>query len=55
MQRKFTPKANEAIENAAKAAHKIGQKHMGTEHLLLGLCLTEDSIAKRVLERHGGI
>ncbi|MCL2354176.1 MAG: ATP-dependent Clp protease ATP-binding subunit, partial [Defluviitaleaceae bacterium] len=53
MQRKFTLKANRAIENAAKAAHKMGQGHMGTEHLLLGLCLTEDSIAQKVLDRYG--
>ncbi|MCL2398025.1 MAG: ATP-dependent Clp protease ATP-binding subunit [Defluviitaleaceae bacterium] len=53
MQAKFTQKAQEAIQNAGNAAVLLGHNYIGTEHLLLGLARTADSISKKALELQG--
>jgi len=34
----FTPEAKRVLETALEAASTLGHDHIGTEHLLLGLC-----------------
>ncbi len=53
MQERYTDKAKESLEHAAEAAKLYGHAAIGTEHLLLGLSLTEDSIAGSVLSEFG--
>ena len=53
MQGKFTQKAQEAIQNAERAAKELAHNYIGTEHLLLGLAQTADSISKKALELQG--
>ena len=47
---KFSKLAELAIENAFLAARKQHMQFVGTEHLLLGLAMTEESVAGKVLE-----
>ncbi len=49
----FTSRANMAIENTIEAARQLGHGYIGTEHLLLGLCQTGDSMAARTLSKFG--
>jgi len=53
MQIKFTQKAKEAIEYAQAAATNFGHNYVGSEHLLLGLSATSQSVATRALEDQG--
>lgn len=53
MQGKFTNKAQEVLKRAQEAALKLGNKYVGTEHILLGLTLVSDSVAAKVLESQG--
>ena len=53
MQSKLTQKAQEAIHNAGNAAGMMGHNHIGSEHLLLGLAKTADSVSKKALELQG--
>ena len=53
MQGKFTNKAQEVLKRAQEAALKLGNKYVGTEHILLGLTLVSDSVAAKGLERQG--
>jgi len=53
MQIKFTQKAKEAIEYAQKAAKGFGHNYVGSEHLLLGLSSTAQSVASKALEEQG--
>ena len=53
MQAKFTEKAREAIQNANNAATLLGHNYIGTEHMLLGLLRTKDSISSRALNMQG--
>ena len=50
MQGKFTNKAQEVLKRAQEAALKLGNKYVGTEHILLGLTLVSDSVAAKALE-----
>ena len=50
MQGKFTKKAQEVLQRAQEAALKLGNKYVGTEHILLGLTLVNDSVAAKALE-----
>ncbi len=45
----FTEKARNAIENAKIAAMELGHNYVGTEHILVGLLRVPDCIAARVL------
>ena len=49
----FSIKANESIQKAIEAAQELGHGYIGTEHLLLGLCQTPNSVASGVLEKSG--
>lgn len=53
MQGKFTNKAQEVMKRAQEAALKLGNKYVGTEHILLGLTLVSDSVAAKALESQG--
>ena len=53
MQIKFTQKAKEAIEYAQTAATNFGHNYVGSEHLLLGLSATAQSVAAKALEDQG--
>lgn len=53
MQGKFTKKAQEVLKRAQEAALKLGNKYVGTEHILLGLTLVSDSVAAKALESQG--
>ncbi|MBM6828376.1 ATP-dependent Clp protease ATP-binding subunit [Anaerotignum lactatifermentans] len=53
MQGKYTKKAQEVIQRAQEAALKLGNKYVGTEHILLGLTLVNDSVAYKALEMQG--
>ena len=44
----WTPKARQAVENGVQEAARMGQKRVGTEHLLMGLFSEEDSVAMRL-------
>ena len=45
----FTPRAKKLLEAAWNAARELGHSYIGTEHLLLGLLVAEDGVAKQVL------
>ncbi|MCL2169344.1 MAG: ATP-dependent Clp protease ATP-binding subunit [Defluviitaleaceae bacterium] len=53
MQGKFTQKAQEAIQHSGKAAQQMGQAHIGTEHLLLGLAQANESVSQKCLGMQG--
>ena len=53
MQSNFTEKAMEALNRAKEAAISLSHNYIGTEHLLLGLLRTQDSVAQRALETQG--
>lgn len=50
------PLSNEckrALAYAAEEAHRFGHRHIGAEHLLLGLLREEKSLAAQILREHG--
>lgn len=49
----FSDKATTALNLSVEAARQLGHGYVGTEHLLLGLLKTEDSVASSVLESNG--
>lgn len=49
----FTPAVKRALEAAAAEAARLQHAAVGTEHLLLGLCVEEDSLASFLLEQFG--
>ncbi|MBQ9633041.1 MAG: ATP-dependent Clp protease ATP-binding subunit, partial [Lachnospiraceae bacterium] len=49
MQMRLTKQLKKAIEHARRASRKMGHNYVGTEHLLIGLIRTEDSLASRIL------
>ena len=53
MQKNFSSDAQRALQNAKSAAEELLHNHIGSEHLLLGLCLTEGSSAQSILEEAG--
>ncbi len=53
MQSGFTKKAEEALQYAAGAAFELGHGGVGSEHILIGLLRTEDSLAGTVLINNG--
>jgi hypothetical protein len=38
---------------AAEEAERLGHRHIGTEHLMLGILRTENSVAARIFRQHG--
>ncbi len=53
MSNKFTQKAQAALNNSLLRARELGHTYVGTEHILLGLLTSGDSIAARILISHG--
>ncbi len=49
----ITSDARHVLENAKSESSRMGDERTGTEHLLLGIVKTPDSMAARVLERFG--
>jgi hypothetical protein len=49
----FGPDSKRAIEEALRAASGLGHDWVGTEHLLLGLIRTEESLAAQILRTLG--
>ena len=48
-----TPKVKRALEAAQGEARRLGHRCANTEHLLIGLCRSEDSAAVRILDDLG--
>lgn len=53
MGNKFTQRAQAALSSALQRAREMGHTYVGTEHILLGLLTSGDSIAARILNNHG--
>ncbi len=53
MTNKFTQKAQKALQAGMQVASLLGHTYIGSEHLLLGLCNDETSIAAKLLLTHG--
>jgi ATP-dependent Clp protease ATP-binding subunit ClpC len=49
----FTPRSKRVMEFAVTKAQEYGQKHIGPEHILLGLFREGEGVAVRVLENLG--
>jgi ATP-dependent Clp protease ATP-binding subunit ClpA len=49
----FAPRAKNALIGARKEIRRLGDNHLGTEHVLLGILSNEDGTAVRMLERLG--
>ncbi|HCT77307.1 MAG TPA: Clp protease [Micromonosporaceae bacterium] len=49
---RFTDRARSVVKGAVKASEELGHRHVGTEHLLLGL-MTSGGVAQKVLEATG--
>ena len=50
MQEKYTKKAFDVLQRAKEAAAKLGNEYIGTEHILLGLTLVQQSVAAKAVE-----
>lgn len=50
---KFSLRAEQAIENARKAAGEMGHSYVGTEHLLLGILTESGGIGANILASRG--
>ena len=50
MQEKYTKKAFDVLQRAKEAAAKLGNEYIGTEHIMLGLTLVQQSVAAKALE-----
>jgi ATP-dependent Clp protease ATP-binding subunit ClpA len=49
----FTPRAKKVLELSLREALQLGHRHIGTEHLLLGLLREGEGVAAQVLVRQG--
>ncbi len=49
----FTPRAKKILEFAVEEAQVMGNTHVGTEHLLIGIIREGEGVAARVLSRFG--
>jgi ATP-dependent Clp protease ATP-binding subunit ClpC len=50
----FTPHAKKALEYSLRASFELGDKHIGTEHLLLGLIGSGEGMAARLIADAAG-
>jgi len=50
---KFTERAERALRLAHEAASELGHSHVGSEHILLGLCREESGVAAKALTGAG--
>ena len=53
MQKQFTEKAKKALTLASKAAARLPQNYIGTEHILVGLLQENTGVAAQVLMENG--
>ncbi len=53
MQKQFTEKAKKALAFASKAATRLHQNYIGSEHILVGLLQENTGVAARVLQENG--
>jgi ATP-dependent Clp protease ATP-binding subunit ClpC len=53
MSERFSDEAQQILERAEEAARGLGHKHVGTEHLLLGLLADERLVSARALSAFG--
>ncbi len=53
MKANFSEHAARALENAQECAAELGHRYLGSEHLLLGMLLTEDAAAQTLLTEAG--
>src|ERR1051326_4059885 len=53
MWQRFTERARRVVFFAQEEAARLGENYVGTEHLLLGLCRENDTVAARILDRIG--
>lgn len=53
MQEQFTDKAKKALTLASKAAARLHQNYVGTEHILVGLLQENTGVAAQVLQENG--
>ena len=49
----FSEECKRALNSAADESERLGHKHIGTEHILLGLLREEKSVAAEILREHG--
>ena len=49
----FSPRAKNTLVRARKEMRRLGDGHLGTEHVLLGILDNEDGTAVRMLDRMG--
>src|SRR5215470_14815318 len=49
----FTPRTKKVLELSLREAQRLGDDHIGTEHILLGLAREGDGVGARILERQG--
>ncbi|HKK88137.1 MAG TPA: Clp protease N-terminal domain-containing protein, partial [Saprospiraceae bacterium] len=49
MNRMFSPQVKEVLSRSRIEAKKLGQDYIGTEHLLLGVILIDDSVSNQIL------
>ena len=52
--RPFTPRARKVLELSRREARQLGHKHIGTEHMLLGLVREGEGVGVQVLLSLGG-
>jgi len=49
----FTPRAKKVLELSLREAQRLGDDHIGTEHILLGLVREGEGVGAQILERQG--
>jgi ATP-dependent Clp protease ATP-binding subunit ClpA len=49
----FTPRTKKVLELSLREAQRLGDDHIGTEHILLGLAREGDGVGAQILERQG--
>ncbi|MCA1729201.1 MAG: hypothetical protein LC751_07275 [Actinobacteria bacterium] len=49
----FSPRAKNALVGVRKEMRRLGDNHLGTEHVMLGILSNEDGTAVRMLARMG--
>jgi ATP-dependent Clp protease ATP-binding subunit ClpC len=49
----YSPRAKKALVRARKEMQRLGDNHLGTEHVLLGILANEDGTAVRILASMG--
>ena len=49
----FTPRSKKALELSLREAIHLGDKFIGSEHVLLGIARVDDGVGARILSHHG--